>query len=155
MSILTLALAPRGAEARFWAEAGTPAYMATDRWTLIVTAFNVAAHSYGAWYRSFHTSNERGPRLLEAIGPAVAPALVAAALAARLLLAVRPPTYARLRTRLAVGQRLGRSVPQVVSWREGCGGARALKRAARTSGSFPAEGAGAAGRELGGYAPAP
>jgi hypothetical protein len=132
LNLLTLAISgPPGAEARFWREAGTPAYASTDRTTLVITAFNVAAHCYGAWSRAF-AANRGGPPpplVMVVLGPFVAPALIVAAVAARVLLSARPRAYARNRTWMAVAQRLGRTVPQVVS-----GPARRARGAARARG---------------------
>ena len=41
LSLLTLRLSPPEAEARFWREAGTPAFVVTDSWALTFTLANL------------------------------------------------------------------------------------------------------------------
>jgi len=110
---VTLALSPPPLEQRFWRDAGTPHYAAIDRWTLLITSANVAAHWRGAWVASFK-DNELAPLLLRRLLPYGVLCMVACGLCARLLLAAAPATYMRYRNKIAVLQRMMRTLFQGV-----------------------------------------
>ena len=113
MSLLTLRLSPPAAEARFWREAGTPAFAATDRYTLLYTAVVIAASTWHALREHGDGTSGIGPRANAALAAASA-CIGAAALAARVWLWRDPKGYEAWRPPFAVANRLARSVFMLV-----------------------------------------